>query len=101
VDDLLDQLERVPRRKAEPDERDVGTLARDHLGDLGDIDLARDHLIQRAARRFLRRMRLERGSSDAQNCGASATGTVPNTVPASLTLGSRAAPIPPPERHAA
>ena len=45
VDDLGDQLERMLRAQAEPDERDVRMLSRGHLSDFPDVDLARDDLV--------------------------------------------------------
>ena len=44
-DDLIDQLERVLRALAEPDERDVGSLSCRHGGHVFDLDLAGDHLV--------------------------------------------------------
>ena len=45
VDDLPDQVERVLRIEAEPHQGDVGTFSRRHRADLGDRDLACDHLM--------------------------------------------------------
>ena len=43
--DLGDQLERVHRALAEPDQRDVGMLPRGDRPDLLDVDLTRDHVV--------------------------------------------------------
>ena len=43
--DPVDQIERVLRALAEPDERDVGSLPGGHRADVLDLDLARDHLV--------------------------------------------------------
>ena len=45
VHDPVDQIERVLRALPEPDERDIGPLPRGDRADVGDIDLARDHLV--------------------------------------------------------
>jgi hypothetical protein len=45
ADDLGDQLERVHRAFAEPDEGDVGLLSGGDGADFLDVDLARDHLV--------------------------------------------------------
>ena len=45
VDDLLDQLKRVLRWFAEPDEGDVGMLSRRRRADVADWVSTRDHLV--------------------------------------------------------
>ena len=45
ANDLLDQLERMFRGEAEPDERDVGMLSRRHRADLLDVDRVGDHFV--------------------------------------------------------
>ena len=45
ADDPLDQAEGVIRALAEPDERDVGSLAGGHRADVLDLDLPGDHLV--------------------------------------------------------
>ena len=47
-DDLRDLLERVLGALAEPDQRHVGALPRRHGRDVGDVDLAGDHLVTEA-----------------------------------------------------
>jgi hypothetical protein len=43
--DLVDQLQRVLRAVPEAHQRDVGTLPGGDRSDVGDLDLARDHLM--------------------------------------------------------
>jgi hypothetical protein len=44
-DDLVDQVERVGGALAAPDEGDVRPLAGSDGADVGDVDLARDHVV--------------------------------------------------------
>jgi hypothetical protein len=48
MDDLLDQLERMLRGQAEPDQRDVGMFPCRYLADCFDVGLAGDHFVPEA-----------------------------------------------------